>query len=264
MMKAQFFSDLHVGVGRTKPISVGTDVDVAVVAGDTCEGVVNGFETLRRFVPERIPIVTVAGNHEFYRRCYPNEIEAGKAAAPDFNVHFLSDDSVVVNGVRFLGCTLWTDYALFGADRVALAMEKARTGLNDHRVIAWQKKPWLRFRPEEALVLHGRSRQFLRERLSERFDGPTVVLTHHAPLFASVEQRFRDDILTAAFASDLSDLIDSPGGSVSGSGGKITLWNHGHMHSSSDYVAHGIRVLANPHGYGDENPRFDPSLTVEI
>jgi Calcineurin-like phosphoesterase len=263
-VRVQFFSDLHVDVAKIKPVVVHDDVDVVAVAGDTCQGVVNGFTALRRFVPERIPIVTIAGNHEFYRRSLPDEIATGKAAAADHNVSFLSDDAVVVAGIRFLGTTLWTDYRLFGAAKRAAAMNTARAGLNDHRVITWRKKPWERFRPEEALLLHERSRQFLRERLREAFDGPTVVLTHHAPHPASVEKRFENDLLTAAYASDLSELMERPGGDGKESGGRIEIWNHGHMHSSSDYLVNDVRILANPHGYADENPSFDPSFVVEV
>jgi hypothetical protein len=290
-VKVQFFSDLHVDVAKIKPIVVRDDVDVVAVAGDTCQGIDNAFATLRRIVPERIPIVMVAGNHEFYRRSLPDEIMAGKTAAAKYRVTFLSDDSEVVAGIRFLGATLWTDYELFGAAKKAIAMNTARTGLNDHRMITWRKKPWSRFRPEEALLLHERSKHFLRERLAEVSVHPTVVLTHHAPHRGSVEARFDNDLLTAAFASadvintlvgrsnDLS--VDSSKDSSAGtkdpsandakdSRPDITIWNHGHIHSSSDYFVksdyfvNGFRILANPHGYADENPGFNPSLVVEI
>jgi hypothetical protein len=42
-------------------------------------------------------------------------------------------------------------------------------------------QPWLRFRPQEAARLHHESRAFLTEILATPFNGPTVVVTHHAP-----------------------------------------------------------------------------------
>jgi Icc-related predicted phosphoesterase len=51
--------------------------------------------------------------------------------------------------------------------------------------------------------------------------------------------------------------------------GKAGLWIHGHIHTSSDYVIGGTRVVANPRGYphkngGQENPSFDPFFIVEV
>lgn len=272
-MKIQFFSDLHVDVHPIKPIVIRKDVDVVAVAGDVCEGTREAFVALRRIVPERIPIVAIAGNHEFYRRCLPDEIAAAREAAPDFNVLFADDDVVIVGGaVRFLACTLWTDYRVFGAANAAPAMEAARRGMNDHRLISWSKRPWSRFRPQEALLLHERSLRFLETALRAPFGGATIVMSHHGPHFGSVAERFRTDLLTAAFVSDLSPrfMPDSPNGDLAGPASegvraKIAIWNHGHVHNSSDYVVkNGTRILANPHGYGRENPHFDPELVVEI
>ncbi len=77
-MKLQIFSDLHTDVAPIKPITIGDDVDAVMVAGDTCQGVRPAFASLRRIVPERIPIIMTAGNHEFYRRCIKTEIAEAK------------------------------------------------------------------------------------------------------------------------------------------------------------------------------------------
>jgi Icc-related predicted phosphoesterase len=273
-VKIQIFSDLHLDVAPTKPITIGQDVDAVVVAGDTCQGVRNSFVALRRIVPERIPVIMVAGNHEFYRRCIQSEIEEGKAVAGDFNVAFLEQqDAVVMGTTRFIGATLWTNYRLFGAANAANAMEAARRNMNDHRVITWTKKPWTRFRPEEALMLHERSRSFITDALGTTPPGvnSTVVLTHHAPHFGSVAKggHYESDIMTAAYVSDLTDVIMT-GREGADPTPKTTdagwdrLWVHGHIHSSSDYVVGTSRILANPHGYGPENPAFDSQLIIEI
>lgn len=260
-MKIQIFSDLHLDAARIKPINIMAGVDLIIVAGDTCEGALKAFEYLRRIVPMAIPIVMVMGNHEHYRRFVPVELTLARQHAPSFNIHLLENDSVVVGdnavvgGVRFVGTTLWSDYAIFGAANVNAVMNVCASGMNDHRLIGWQKKPWLRFRPQEAALLHHRSKAFLNETLATPFDGPTVVVSHHAPHWDSVHPRFRSDRLTGAYVSDLSALIETH---------QPTLWVHGHLHHSSDYRIGQTRVLANPHGYGSENPDFDGELVVEI
>ncbi len=73
-MRLQIFSDLHVDVAPPRPIAVAPDIDAVVVAGDVCQGAEQGFAWLRRIVPMQIPIVMTLGNHEFYRRCWPEEV----------------------------------------------------------------------------------------------------------------------------------------------------------------------------------------------
>ena len=254
-MHLQIFSDLHVDVRPPKPITVAPDIDAVVVAGDTCQGAEQGFAYLRSIVPMHIPIVAVMGNHEFYRRCYGEELTQARKVASLYGVHLLENDIAILNGVRFVGCTLWTDYAVFGEANVARAMQAASHGLNDHRRISWGKQPWRRFRPAEALRLHHGSRAFIKATLSEPFVGATMVVTHHAPHVGSLHPRYGNDIISAAYVSDLAALIEA---------GKPDLWVHDHVHLSFDYTVGGTRVVCNPHGYGQENPAFDPALTVEV
>jgi 3',5'-cyclic AMP phosphodiesterase CpdA len=262
-MRAQVFSDLHVDVARVKPISIADGVDVVVVAGDVCEGARKAFVELRTIVPLAIPIIFTIGNHELYGRFYAHELALARAAAPDYNVVLLENDAVTIEKVRFVGATAWTDYRIFGDSNAAAAMAAARDGMNDHRRIGWRKVPWERFRPQEALMLHARARSFFAEAFAIQHDGPTVAVTHHAPSFRSVADRFKSDILTAAFASSLADdLLED--GLTEGTQPKIDFWFHGHVHNSCDYLIGTTRIIANPHGYGRENDRFDPCLVVEI
>jgi len=73
-----------------------------------------------------------------------------REAALLYGVSLLENDAIVIGGVRFVGATLWTDYKLFGERNRPSAMSAAADGLLDHRCITWTKKPWCRFRPQEA------------------------------------------------------------------------------------------------------------------
>lgn len=266
-MRVQIFSDVHCNVYQPKPIVIGRDVDLVAVAGDVAEGVKNSFITLRTIVPMTIPIVFTMGNHEFYRRFWREELEVAKSIGPDFNITTLENDVVLLdNGnVRVIGATTWTDYRLFGEQNVAAAMKAARDGLNDHRLIGWQKTPWQRFRPQEALLLHSQSREFIADVLATPFSGATLTLTHHAPHYDSVPVQYQNEILTAAYASDLGSLMGAC--VVDGQGAEApcsNTWIHGHIHSSVDYQVGATRILSNPHGYGDENRSFNPTLIIEV
>jgi len=254
-MRIQVFSDLHADVAGVKPIMIGPGVDAVIVAGDTCQGAESAFEILRGVVPMQIPVVMILGNHEYYRRCLPEELASARAKAPAYGIHLLENNTIVIGGIRFVGCTLWTDYRLFGPANVPLAMRAAAQGLNDHRRITWSKQPWARFRPAEALLQHSRSRSFLQSELLAEHAGPTVVITHHAPHARSLHPKYEKDLLSAAYVSDLEDLIVAAA---------PQLWVHGHVHTSFDHAVGRTRVLCNPHGYGGENPGFDPALVVEV
>jgi hypothetical protein len=274
-MRIQSFSDLHADWRAPKPIEIGDGVDVVVVPGDVGEGARNSFVALRRIVPLAVPIVFVMGNHEYYRRFFFEELQEARVAAPDFNVILLEQDVAVVGGaIRFVGATGWTDYRLFGDGRMPAAMANARDTMNDHKRIGWRKKPWGRFRPQEAANLHSRARDFIREAINTPFAGPTVVVTHHAPSLLSVPERWKNDILTAAYASSIAhDLLavasNYAGAAVASDGAgasppRVDCWFHGHVHVRADYRIGATRMICNAHGYADEVPAFDPRLIVEI
>ncbi len=255
-MRIWILSDLHQGVGGPpwNPARI-PEADVVVVAGDVCEGLGAAVDWAAEALGRHMPVVMVAGNHEFYRRIHGEELALGRAAAQAAGIHLLEDEAVTLGGVRFCGATLWTDYALDGLERRRAAMDAAGRGLNDHRRIRWghARRP---FRPEEALGLHEASRAFLDAVLRETPGGlPQVVVTHHGPAPASVAPVFAGDPLNPAFVSDLGPMIEDR---------RPALWVHGHVHASLDYVHAATRVICNPRGYGSENPAFRADLVVEV
>jgi hypothetical protein len=171
-------------------------------------------------------------------------------------IHLLDAEAVVLGGTRFLGTTLWTDFALYGSAplQVERAMAEARRGMHDYRAIRFG--PHGRFRPEHALRMHVEQRAWLERQLAEPFDGATVVVTHHLPHRRSIHSKFIGDSLNTCFASDLSHLVRPP----------VSLWVHGHTHESLDYVENGTRVVCNPRGYIPMQPNleFDPTLVVDV
>lgn len=257
-MRLQPFSDLHIEVPPIKKITIVNGVDVVVVAGDTCEGALKAFEHLRRIVPLKIPIVMVLGNHEYYRRFIPNELALARSHAPAFNIHLLENEKVTIGGtkgIQFIGATLWTDYEAFGDVKMAAAMSACAGAMNDHRLIGWQKQPWQRFRPREAAIMHHQSVTYIEQALANSSADRCVVVSHHAVHWNSVDPKYASDLVTAAFVSDMSALIERH---------QPALWIHGHVHNSSDYRVGKTRIVCNPHGYGNENPAFDGALVLDV
>jgi Icc-related predicted phosphoesterase len=256
-MRIQILSDLHVDAGGLHRPKLAAGVDVLMVAGDVCAGVETGFQVLRHYVSPSVPIVMVLGNHEFYGFGYAKELARARKLAPTHSIHVLENNALEIGNVRFVGATLWTDYELFGPDNRDDCMRTAAMGLNDHRLIGLTTggSSDRRFQPLDALALHRQSKIFLEQALAAPHSGPTVIVTHHAPHENSVAPQYRNSLLTAAFVSDLSPLIENH---------QPTLWVHGHTHTSFDYRVGTTRVICNPAAYGRENPAFNPALVVDV
>jgi predicted MPP superfamily phosphohydrolase len=258
MAKIWLLSDLHRDVSPWDPPPI-PRADVAVVAGDVGQGLSKSVAWAADVIRPHMPVVMVAGNHEFYGGAHDEQLQEGRRAAAARDVHLLENDAVDVAGTTFAGATLWTDYLAEGDARRRANREAARVGMRDHRRITWRKRPqWKRFRPEEAEALHAESLAFLGETLTDRSarsGRPAVVVTHHAPSTRSIAPQFQGDPLNASFVSDLDAFILRT---------RPTLWLHGHVHASFDYRIGDTRVICNPRGYDRENPSFDPKLLISL
>lgn len=250
-MKIRVLSDLHLEFCDWTPPAV--DADVVVLAGDIHVGV-RGLEWAREQFPTT-PVIYVVGNHEFYGGQMDRVLAALREAADRLGVYLLDADDLVLGGARFLGATLWTDFALYGTgSRLSQAMDDARDGMTDFRLI--RRSNVQSFLPEHAREIHLAQVRWLEGRLTETFDGPTVVVTHYLPHKRSIHPKYEGDRLNPAFASDLARLVRPP----------VKLWIHGHTHESFDYVINGTQVVCNPRGYLPMEPNlaFDPRAVVEV
>jgi predicted phosphodiesterase len=265
-MRLLVLSDLHVEYAPFEPAVRRCAYDVVVLAGDIGQATL-ALQWARRAFPDA-PIVQVAGNHEYFDAVREDALDAMRTAARRLDIHLLEEDSVLLDGVEFVGCTIWTDYRLHERPgrpvtmRAADAMAGARRVMLDYRFIDLRDPAAAGgsrgFTPEDSVVLHERSRDWLAARLARPAAGPRVVVTHHLPSWHSVSPGFVAAPSNPAFASDLDVLLHG-----------VDLWIHGHTHSSHDYLQAGCRVVCNPRGYpmrsgGFENLRFDAARVVAL
>jgi Icc-related predicted phosphoesterase len=254
-LKVQIMSDLHIGYpGASGFPALAPGADLVMIAGDTCEGLRLAVGLMRDAYPAT-EIVAVAGNHEFYRTEYSEELEAARECARELGVHLLENGTVTFGRLRVIGATLWTDYSLFGESLRLPAMRTASETMRDHRRIKWDRNPWKRFRPQEAHMLHVRSRAYIEAELAKPHDGPTLVLTHHAAVVEALEPQLRGRMISAGYASDLGSMIDRY---------QPEYWISGHTHFPMDHRRGRTRLISNPCGYGDELSSFDPAFTIEV
>ena len=250
-MKLQILSDLHIEFAQFEPLP--TASDVVILAGDIHVGS-KGIDWAKAKFPDQ-PVIYVLGNHEYYGKAFPKHIDDLKQFAEGTNIHILENDRLVINGVTFLGCTLWTDFKLFGEPKIA--GYHATQTMTDYRKIRFSPQ-YRKLRSLDTAIIHAKSLRWLTEEVDKLQDnkGKVVIITHHAPSKHSVPKQYEDDILSAAYASHLDSFVaDSC----------ATVWVHGHLHTQQDYCIGTTRVICNPRGYPDErNENFIPNLVIEI
>lgn len=227
--------------------------DVIVLAGDIHLGV-RGVEWARNHF-EKLPVIYTAGNHEYYGQVFDTLPADLSKAAVNSNVSFLDNEEAVINNIRFLGATLWTDFKLNGKAGQENAMPLAKHKINDFRGNI-EKSNGAFLRPADVAEKHYLSVQWLENKLRESHQGPTIVVTHHPPCARSTHPIHRESELTPAFVSNLEELILEY---------QPEVWISGHTHYCCDYRLGETRVISNQRGYHDQDVEgFAPELVIEL
>lgn len=270
-------SDIHQDIAHNAYVPPDdVEADVIVVAGDAMAPATLALPWLRRAYGGDRPIIYVMGNHDFYsdhrspetKTTWEWQHEHAPRVAAEEGITLLSDSSVEIGSVRFIGSTLWTDFsarpAYVSFDE---AVRQAARGMNDYKLIktgAGRSKDMLR--PRDTIAAHKASRAYIESALAEPTEcAETVVISHHAPSYRSLLHKglsFAD--LDWCYASNAEILMAGPHAPA--------LWIHGHIHKNQDYTIGGTRIVANPRGYPAqfrpnaprENHDFDPRLVVEV
>lgn len=254
-MKLAIGSDLHVEFGDID-LKNTEGADLLILAGDICmlkdlDKQSERGDTARNFfqrVSAEFPrTLYVMGNHEHYSGDFakgPERFRTFCELHHITNITLLDKESVVIDGYDFHGGTLWTDFN----DMDTFTMHNAATAMNDYHgvknsddTVSWK------FLPKHALRDHQKMRNYLQMVMdnykeSRRTDNRVVVITHHAPSFNSVHEKYaHDHLMNGNFYTNMDQFIlANP---------QVQLWIHGHMHDPFDYGLGGTRVVCNPRGY---------------
>jgi DNA repair exonuclease SbcCD nuclease subunit len=272
VVKVQLLSDLHLEVHPGYIPRPAPGAQLLVLAGDIgsyqAGSLLPGDDFgLERFSPKRgwpCPVLFVPGNHEYDNLDFDEAHSRLRETCGRLGITWLERDVVVVNDVRFIGTTLWTDFdALASKEDLSAAspapllrkrekafraanfyLRKARTTRYGEPLLAPEWR-------EQALVCH----QWLREALATPFDGTTVVVTHFAPSLRSADPRYGVTPGTAGFCNSLDELFP-----------QADWWLHGHLHCQQDYIAEGCRVVANTLGYAvkGEQDGFREQMVLDL
>ena len=253
-MKVHYMSDIHLDFGAMDQLPSG---EVLVLAGDITAAACLSPDfkdsrkdrvksaTMRFFELARKNfdiILYVGGNHEPYGLDIDESQSLIESHLAGDGVYYLENKAATVDGVTFLGATLWTDM-----NKGASASERyVGLGLTDFHVISSEGR---RFTPRQAIERHENSLAFLSRELASRADKKVVVVTHHAPSFQGMTERFRRTPVAPGFASDLEDfIVRHP---------QVSDWIFGHTHIVKTFDVGETTLRTNCRGYvGREQTGF--------
>ena len=258
-MKLQLLSDLHLETETFNP-QPAPGAELLVLAGD----VDSGWGGYQRFARWPVPVIVVAGNHEFDGRDFDAALAGLRTLCSGLGFTLLERESTLLTAadgrrIRVLGTTRWSDFDLFGetgrprAERAAeyfmRIMGTTRGGQPFDAAAVRREalacRAWLE--AELALTAQG------------RWD-KTLVITHFGPSLRSADPRYGKQPGTASFCNDDDDLIP-----------RADLWLHGHLHCRHDYRIDRAgrrpsRVVCNPLGLEKKGEQVghDPLLLIDL
>lgn len=206
-MKLGIFSDLHLEFG---PWNYEPEESVFYInAGDT-----HPYPEIRLHMQKKFQdrCFTVMGNHDYYHGTF----EGAEG-------HFYSR---IESGIKIAGATLWTE------------LTPVEWQLYTEMLVDYRYTRGLNY--DDYVNTHKIHKKFLME------SGADIIVTHHAPSYLSVAEKFKGDAMNCGFATELyNDIVNMSK--------PPKLWIHGHMHNRSDYMIGDTRVIAWPRGYPSEN-----------
>ena len=293
-MKVAVASDIHLEFGDLF-INNTDNADVLILSGDICVAADLGKPDPHNFLEgarsNRIAdffkrcsfqfpqVLYVLGNHEHYHGDFATtgtKIKRMLESNGLSNVHLLDREIQVIDGVTFIGGTLWTDMN----DSDPLTLRHMKDMMNDFRCVDNSNRtvsfksfdvteegrqiPTFRtrvakFSPEDAVEEHIKMKDYIQHIIEGKPEQKFVVVGHHAPSKMSTHEMYKDDtIMNGGYSSSLDDFIlDHP---------QIKLWTHGHTHHVFDYMIGSCRVLCNPRGYDGYEDRADQwqLITVDV
>ena len=153
------------------------------------------------------------------------------------DIHVLENESIEIDGIRFLGCTLWTDFSIFGSPREYGSLCQSK--MNDYKKIR-RVPSYSKLRSIDTYRIHNQSVKWLCKELENDSHKTTVVVTHHAPSIKSAPEKYKQDPISSAYVSNLEHIINKY---------QPKLWIHGHIHEPKNYNIGGTEIICNPHGY---------------
>lgn len=256
-MKIWYLSDLHIDFGKQN-IKQYPEIDIVVILGDVGNKL-SGWSFIETLLNKGYIVLFVLGNHEYYNNSLKNiytmkEIfnlwKDKEKLFPNF--HILENDTFIFNNVKFIGSTLWTNFSNHKKETIDLFYKEQ----NDSKIIfktvrnmGFKRLGGTPINHEDVTGFYNNSIDFIKNEVSKPFEGHKIVLTHFAPSYQSIGEKYKPYINDYGnYANDLDEYIKNS---------DISYWLHGHIHTTSYYNIGNTIIACNPFGYRSERKTND-------
>ena len=254
-MKLTILSDLHIDINHNYDFSNLKDQEFVIICGDIAGNPIQ----VKQFIQENISRgLFIEGNHLGYSKSGQYQIDFRQGAErwlasqfKDGPVKYLENDIYELDDIIFIGCTLWTDFCLYGEENKENCIQAAWNNMNDYNYVRCEHdEDIVKLFPRKTIEWHKKSVAYIEKICSENPDKKIVIISHHAPSKKSIAPQFQygmESRYNAGYASNLEWLIKKYK--------NIRLFCHGHVHCDNSYKIGQCRVISRPFGYHNENNR---------
>lgn len=274
-LQIQYVSDLHISdwpKGTSFATFVTPVAPILVIAGDICSAWDPLFAHFLAWCSRNwYQVILIAGNHEYYcgagqeRSIEETDTHISQLVLKFYNIVFLQNGASYIlpgSNLRFVGATLWSNIDPAIWDEIAPKKSDYKT---TYTMTGYGLR---KTHPSDNTARHTFQKESLRCALVpwnpyERL----VVITHHMPTMALLEDHFQGEAWCSCYASSDEDLFGNPA---------IVAWICGHSHRATKYKAprgpmrSGLWMYMNARGYNRDHELartidvYDPKATINI
>lgn len=243
----QIISDIHLEYTKKLPKFKYVSPNIALL-GDIGNPRLNSYEKFLDVMSYSYDnIYLISGNHEYWNLdgCTKmtkdeTDICINTIVSKYNNIHYLNNKSVIHNGIKIIGSTLWSyiDYRY------------ANINIGDYHMISYDGNIDKRKNNE----LYNESKNFIESEINSINCDNIIVLTHHCPSYKFISNKFINNKHNFAYASNLDHLIKYP----------VKAWLSGHTHCYVSHNINGVQCCVNPYGYCQETTGFNYEKVIQI
>jgi predicted MPP superfamily phosphohydrolase len=238
-MKISYVSDIH--LEHAADFTLDDSGDVLILCGDIIQAglLYRPFATkfFKDISTKFTNILYILGNHEFYNGDI-NDVNLVKKYFKDTNITVLDNETKIIDGVKFIGGTGWTNFhkadpmAMLHAPKTVSDFRKISNGDEQFTVYDWLEK-------------HSEFITMLKKEITT--DGINIVCSHHSPHYETISKNYKDKhAANGCYVSDLSKYMDN-----------VDYWFYGHMHEGLDVTYDKCKILTNPRCYPTEKQFYN-------
>ena len=231
-----------------------------ILAGDLWEGtrpLMHAEESWIAPLAERYRyVIIVLGNHDYWGENLTTFATKFKNMLKDMhlnNVYLLDDEAITLEGVKFVGGTLWTDFNNYDP----FTVWRAKQYMNDYNYIR-VGEGYRKLLPDDIVKAHKKTRATIFANAKKDDEVKKIVcVTHHSPSFQGLAPQYKNvGDANGYYHSELgNEIVDT----------EIDFWIHGHTHHPVDYMIGNTRIINNAVGYYPfENTDYEMDFLIKI